>query len=59
MNTFIVYTFSSYMTPKIQTKEIMGNDMLSALQNAQGAGVNTSEIICVKLKMVAETVAGL
>jgi ribosomal protein S13 len=47
------------MTPKIQTKEIMGNDMLSALQNAQGAGVNTSEIICVKLKMVAETVAGL
>lgn len=56
MNTYIVYILNSYAAPKMQTREIYGSDLYFALQNS---GLNYSEIVCVKLKLAAESVAGL
>lgn len=56
MNTFIVYTYNSWSCPKIQTKEIQGSDILSALQSS---GLNYSEILAVKLKGVEQAVVGV
>ena len=56
MNTYLIYTVNSGYGQKILVKEYQSSDIASAIQYC---GLNQSDIICVKLKLITEAIIGL
>lgn len=54
--TWIIYKLNQYGTPKIETREVKGWDIQSAIMNS---GIVVTEIICVKLKSITETIVNI
>ena len=54
--TYLIYYYSTYMTPRLQVKEVQAFDIVQAIQNS---GLAAPDVLAVKMKAVTEVVAGL
>lgn len=56
METWIIFRLNPYGIPRIEQREIQAYDIQNAITMS---GIMLSEIICVKLKITEQAIAGL